>query len=249
MRWTSIIVWAAFNSILGLSYAQVEAEKPNNSWFFLYSRQQFSEKISSTVEIHERTTFSGLKHKNFLFRPSIDIHINPNLEFSLGYTIIHSFQTEKEPQKYNQFENNIWEQWFHTFEMGKTNAYQRLRLENRWVQKYNTYYDSTTNSNQFKWEGTTYSNRLRYRLGGSRVLPQISPNFFISLFDEVWINMNPNLQFTNLNRNWVYLGLGYKIGRLSNIQLGYMHQRDFKIENENTHIVQLSYFHNFNFKK
>ncbi len=231
-------IWLITNSL----YSQVESNAKSNSWYFLYSRQHYSPKWSSSLEIHERTQLSNLNHKNFLFRPSLDYHLFKKMEVSMGYTFIHSYLNDQ----FNSIEHNSWEQIFNNFEIHGFNGYQRLRLENRWNQQYITHFDSNGLQHGIVYNGYQYSNRFRYRIGGTLPIGQ-SKVWFGSLFNEIWINMNSKLQFTSLARNWVYLGVGYHLSNSNNLQLGYLHQRDFKSPIENTNVVQLSYSHNFHF--
>ncbi len=224
-------------------HAQTESYEKPNSWYFLYTRQFYTPKWSSSIEIHERTQLPNLEHKNFLFRPSVDYHLFQKTEVSFGYTFINTYLNNC----LNSYENNIWEQIFHNFEIENVKGYQRFRLENRWMQQYITSRDSQGNQEYNPSVSHQYSNRFRYRIGGTIPIGS-SKAWFGNVFDELWINANPHLQFTSLARNWVYLGIGYHWSSSKNIQLGYLHQRDFKTVYENTNVIQLSYTYNLHFE-
>jgi len=228
-------------------YAQQTTRKPLNLWNFFLSRQTYSEKLSSTLELHERTEGFFNKQQNILIRPSLDYHFNKNIEISAGYTFINGYLNKEFNKRHEQIENNLWEQIFIKHAISHTSLYLRLRLENRWVEDFNTHADSTLQTVNFYPSNTQYRNRFRYRFGGV-YKPHIfnNKNWFLSVFDEIWINASNKLEYSSLGRNWLYLGFGYELNKTSNIQLGYMKQRDLSNMFVNTNFIQLSAVKNFN---
>lgn len=210
---------------------------PLNTWYFFNHRTTINEKWSASLEIHERTQGLGEVHKNFLLRPSLDYHLNSNAEFSVGYSLVQGPYSGLQGTSLSQVEHNSWEQFFFKFNAGNFHFYNRLRLENRWV-------------GQFYTDGTKadplYANRLRYRMGFTHDLKSPGKNtLFVQCFDELWMNMNETLEFHSFARNWMYAGLGLKTSPMTNYQIGFMKQRDFKNgEFYNTPILQATLTHN-----
>lgn len=230
----AIILVCIWNQI----QAQGTTVNPLNTWYFLNSRTTLNEQWSLSVEVHERTQGLGEQHKNFLFRPSIDYHLNPNAEVSVGYSLVQGPYTAPTGEVWSQVENNLWEQLFFKFNVGQVHLYNRLRLENRFL-------------GTFLADGSkgdpAYGNRFRYRMGGTRDLKQLGNHtLFVHVFDEVWLPMNEQVEFLSFGRNWFYAGLGWKSSPSTNYQLGFMKQRDFKGGSYyNTPIIQATLTHNF----
>ena len=219
--------------------AQGTAVNPLNTWYFINSRTTLNEKWSLSVEVHERTQGLGEQHKNFLFRPSIDCHLNANTEASIGYSLVQGPYLAPTGDAFSQVENNLWEQLFFKFNSGQVHVYNRLRLEHRFV---GTFLPDGSSGDP------AFGNRLRYRMGGMRDLKQMGDHaLFAHVFDEVWLPMNEQVEFLSFGRNWFYAGLGWKTSPSTNYQIGFMKQRDYKAGSYvNTPIVQATFTHNFN---
>ncbi|MFZ9970210.1 MAG: DUF2490 domain-containing protein [Bacteroidia bacterium] len=234
-KWILIIM--VFLHAVGTIAQSAETVNPLNSWYFFNHRTTLSDKWSASLEIHERTQGLGEVHKNFLLRPSVDYHLNSNAEFSVGYSLVQGPYIPFLGTTWSQVEHNSWEQFFFKFNVGQFHLYNRLRLENRWVGQFNA---DGTKANPL------YANRFRYRMGFTHDLKSLGKNtLFVQCFDELWMNMNENLEFQSFGRNWLYAGLGWKTSPMTNYQIGYMKQRDFKNgQFYNTPIIQATVTHN-----
>lgn len=104
-------------------------------------------------------------------------------------------------------EFRMWEQ------MTVNNFVDRVKLEHRYRVEQ-------------RWVNGLYRNRFRYRLNVVVPLnnPKMMPKtFFISVFDEVFINNKP----PHFERNRFYAALGYQFDKSINVQAGWMNQYNY----------------------
>jgi hypothetical protein len=197
---------------------------PTNTWFTMLNEIKFAKKWSVSLETHERLGGIFKDQGQFLFRPSVDFHMKPEVIFSLGYTYINVQPYAPYANPVTRLEHNMWEQVLVKYNVGKFSFQNRLREENRWVDK--VVFDATDSS--YRVDGTTYANRLRFRWVVKREIAHFKNDrsFFFQGFDEIWINQNKNLMPSSFTRNWLFMGLGFAFSKDMNIQLGYMDQVD-----------------------
>lgn len=214
-------------SIAVFSIGKVQAQDVQkakfSSWFTVLSRIQFSERWSFSNEIHERTNAFFHQQGQLLIRPSIDFHINKFIETSIGYTYLHVWPYDLYNIPFEVTENNLWEQFLFKFDLGKIQIHNRLREEQRWTDKV-----ENSNGDYYK-NGIQYGNRLRFRFGLSADLYQFKKSdkaLFFAMFDEIWIKQDAYLRPNAFQRNWLYIGLGFRFTKNMNLQLGYMNQYD-----------------------
>jgi len=235
-------VSAGFNGI----HAQEITDGSLNTWFLQFSRLNLNEKWSFTNELHYRTGEFLSNPGLILIRPSVDYHLNKEVEFSLGYTLVYAEPFEPYSLQAPAFENNLWWQAWIKNKIGNTSLQHRFREEHRWLDNL-----VQTENGDFEKDGANFVNRFRYRFTVIFDLIKLNDDaLFCVVFDEVWLSQNDQLLFTDLNRNWLYGGLGYRFSKNSNLQLGFNYQSDKVASGEfiNSPVIQLSYFHNFHLK-
>lgn len=160
----------------------------------------------------------------FEYKAGINYKIEKNAAFTIG---AGNYQTYKEggnfvlPKNNNEF--RVWPQLNLFQSIGKIKIEQRYRAELRF----------TSNG---------YRNRFRYRVGLSyffgKDLNEYKP-FQISASNELFFTNNEPY----FERNRFILALSYKPSKTSTIQLGYVHQFDYKINDETgKDFFQIGYF-------
>jgi len=147
------------------------------------------------------------------YKAGVNYKIHPNVKLSLG---LGNYITYKEGGNFKLPKNNdefrIWPQLVLNQSIGNFKIEQRYRAELRF----------TSNG---------YRNRFRYRLGASLPLGKekkgYSP-FLLSASNELFFtNKDPYFE-----RNRFLLSLNYKLSPQFSFQLGYLHQFDYKINDE-----------------
>jgi hypothetical protein len=216
-----------------------------NTWFTVLNRLSINSKWSISNELHERTGAFLSEQGTFLWRPSVDYHLNENVEFSIGYSYLNNKPNDPNPNpKIGVVENNMWEQVLLKTKIGKVNFQHRLRQEHRWFDTVG----QNLGGGYFK-TGTDFANRFRYRLTVNTPIKTFKNNqaIFFQAFDEIWLPQTDGLTPKSLSRNWMYLGVGYKFNAKTNLQLGYMNQWDAIGNNTyiSTPILQTTFVRNF----
>jgi len=157
----------------------------------------------------------------------VNYKANKSLNLTLG---AGTYQTYKEGGNFVTPKNNneirIWPQITLSQSIGPLKIEQRYRLELRFTSK-------------------GYKNRFRYRLGIS--YPFGKEKNSIKPFQAF---VNNELFFSNyepyFERNRLLVGLGYKITPKSSIQVGVLHQFDYKINDEiGRTFLQVGYYLEF----
>jgi hypothetical protein len=147
------------------------------------------------------------------YKGGINYKVAKNVRLTLG---AGSYQTYKEggnfvlPKNNNEF--RLWPQIILFQSAGRFKIEQRYRAE-------------------FRFTSNGYRNRFRYRLGLSypfgKVINEYKP-FQISLSNELFFTDNEPY----FERNRLMFGFNYKPSKTTTLQIGYLHQFDYKINDE-----------------
>ena len=147
------------------------------------------------------------------YKGGINYKVDKNVRLTLG---AGSYQTYKEggnfvlPKNNNEF--RLWPQIILFQSAGRFKIEQRYRAE-------------------FRFTSNGYRNRFRYRLGLSypfgKVINEYKP-FQISVSNELFFTDNEPY----FERNRLMFGFNYKPSKTTTLQIGYLHQFDYKINDE-----------------
>ena len=158
------------------------------------------------------------------YKAAVTYKAHKNIALALG---AGSYQTYKEGGDFvlpkNNNEIRIWPQVLLFQTVGNFNIEQRFRTE-------------------FRFTSNGYRNRFRYRLGLSYPLGNEKNKykpFQISASDELFFTDNEPY----FERNRFHLAFNYKPTRATTLQIGYIHQFDYKINDESGRdFLQIGYF-------
>lgn len=185
-----------------------------DAWFLMLNHLKFHHNWSVGNEFHlRRTDFVGTQEQ-VLIRPYVNYH-GKNWIGTAGYTYISNY-----PWKGNfpssTPEHNVWEQITLNHKIGKLGFFHRYRMEHR----FRGQWAFAADSSQFR-DGFAFANRFRYRITLRRNLAE---KWFVEVFDEIWLNFSPKMQWRSFDRNWWYVALAYRINPNANVRLAYLHQ-------------------------
>ena len=194
------------------------------SWNILNVKYNIDEKLSFFGEGQLRSLKFYSNFHYFEYKGGINYKVHKNVKLTLG---AGSYQTYKEGGDFvlpkNNDEFRIWPQAILFQSIGKLKIEQRYRAELRF----------TSND---------YRNRFRYRLGVSYPFGnernEYKP-FQISVSNEIFFtDKEPYFE-----RNRMLLAFNYKLSKATTIQIGYLHQFDYKINDEiGRDFFQIGYF-------
>lgn len=194
------------------------------SWNILNLKYNYDDKWSVFGEGQLRSLQFYRDFHYYEYKAGINYKFHKNVKLTLG---AGSYQTYNEGGNFvlpkNNDEFRIWPQIIFFQYIGKFKIEQRYRTELRF----------TTNG---------YRNRFRYRLGVSypfgKEINEYKP-YQISASNELFFTDNEPY----FERNRYLVAFNYKPSKASTIQIGYLHQFDYKINDETGRdFLQLGYF-------
>ncbi len=202
--------------------AQTEVYGDNDVWFLLLNKVQLSEKWSLTNEVHLRRHQWLEQKEQFLIRPAINYAFNPAVTAAAGYTYIRTYPYGAYALPVSVPENNIWEQITLSHKITEQiNVSHRYRIEHRFIGAIRQNGTAPPDI-----DGTRFAQRFRYRL--TSVFPIIKTDkgtrLYGHVFDEIWFNLRDELHVMNYDRNWLYLGVGYRFSPDVRFEVAFMDQ-------------------------
>jgi hypothetical protein len=214
---TTIVFYYSINTITAQTFDL-------GSWNILNLKYNHDEKLSFFGEGQMRSLKFYSNFHYYEFKGGINYKVHKNVKLSLG---AGSYQTYKEggdfvlPKNNNEF--RIWPQLILFQSINKLKIEQRYRAELRF----------TSNG---------YRNRFRYRLGVSYPFGKLRNDykpFQVSASNELFFTDNEPY----FERNRMLLAFNYKPSKATTIQIGYLHQLDYKINDETGRdFFQIGYF-------
>lgn len=214
---TSIVLYCSLNTI--------SAQTSNlGSWNILHVKYKLGDQLSIFGEGQLRSLkfYDNFHYHEFKGGVNLKVYKNMNLTLGAG-----SYQTYKEggdfllPKNNNEF--RLWPQIVLNQSVGHLKIEQRYRAELRW----------TSNG---------YRNRFRYRVGVFYAFGTEQDDY-----KPFQIGASNELFFTDkepyFERNRMSITFNYKPSKASTIQVGYLHQFDYKINDETGRaFFQIGYF-------
>lgn len=198
-----------------ISYANTAIAQTNDlgSWNILNLKYIHTDKLSFFGEAQLRSLKFFDNFHYYEYKGGINYKVYKNLLLTIG---AGSYQTYKEGGDFvlpkNNDEFRIWPQVILFQSVGKLKIEQRYRTELRW----------TSNG---------YRNRFRYRLGVSYPFGKERNEY-----KPYQISASNELFFTDkepyFERNRLLFALNFKPSKAISLQIGYLHQFDYKINDE-----------------
>ena len=194
------------------------------TWNILNVKYNLNDKVSFFGEGQLRSLKFYNHYHYYEYKGGISLKVNKNLQLALG---AGSYQTYREGGDFvlpkNNDEFRLWPQVLLLQSLGAIKIDQRYRAELRF----------TSNG---------YRNRFRYRLGVSYPFGQNR-----GTFKPFQVYASNEIFFTNkepyFERNRIAFGLGYKPTGSTALQIGYLHQFDYRINDETGRdFLQVGYF-------
>jgi hypothetical protein len=196
-----------------LNYSFVKGQQASlGSWNILNLKYSLSDKWSFFGEAQLRSLKFYDHFHYYEVKGGLNYELKSGIRLTLG---AGTYQTYGEGGDFvlpkNNDEFRIWPQALLTQKIGKFKIEQRYRLENRFT-------------------SSGYRNRYRYRLGLTVPIYHAKKDFSIGL------NISNELFFTDkepyFERNRILSGFNIQITNSSSIQMAYLHQFDYKINDE-----------------
>ena len=205
-----ILLLSSFTLANNNSYAQ---KIDIGSWNILNVKMNVTQQWSMFGEAQVRSLKFYNNFHYYEYKAGVNYKIHKNAVVSLG---AGSYQTFKEGGNFKTPKNNdefrIWPQVVLSQSFSKLKIEQRYRAE-------------------FRFTSNGYRNRFRYRLGVLHPFGKKKNDYFpflVSLSNEVFFTDNEPY----FERNRIQLAFNYKPSLNTTLHLGYLHQFDYKINDE-----------------
>ncbi|MDL5048764.1 DUF2490 domain-containing protein [Oscillatoria amoena NRMC-F 0135] len=225
--------------------AQKEIVSQYNGWYMYFGNHRLTDRFSLHTEYQWRRADWITAWQQSLLRLGVDYKLTDTATFTAGYGHILTWPYGEQPLPEKFLEHRAWEQLMLTQRVGRFFLNHRYRLEQRWLKG-----NGSAASDEF-----VYRNRVRYRLLFNYPLgkKEMGPDtFFISAYDEVFIQFGPNFDRNYFDQNRLYGAFGYQYSARGNVQLGYMNQFIVKgdgLRAERNHTLQISLTYNADFRR
>lgn len=212
-------------SMWALSLHHLSAQKTDlGSWNILNLKYILDNRWSVFAEGQIRSLKFYNHYHYYEYKGGFNFKAGSNVNLSLGGG---NYQTYKEGGNFvlpmNNDEFRIWPQLILSQSLGKIKIEHRYRAE-------------------FRFSTHAYRNRFRYRLGLSYPFGRLRNDykaFQLSLSDEIFFSRNEPY----FERNRILLAFNYKPSKGSSLQIGYLHQFDYKINDEiGRDFLQIAYY-------
>ena len=220
MRILYLTLLIAFLSIINSSAQSFDL----GSWNILNLKYSLNDKWSIFGEGQLRSLKFYNDFHYYEYKGGVNVKIHKNVKFTLG---AGSYQTYSEGGDFafpkNNDEFRLWPQLILSQSINKLKIEQRYRAE-------------------FRFTSNGYRNRFRYRLGLSypfgKEINAYQP-FQISTSSEIFFTDNEPY----FERNRLLFAFNYKPSKATTLQIGYLHQFDYKINDETGRdFLQMGYF-------
>lgn len=221
-----------------------------NGWFMYMGDHKLSKKFGGHLEAQFRRHDIVISGQQLLLRTGVNYHINDNAFVTAGYCFVETYMYGKFASKSDFPENRFWQQIQLKNQTGKVEIINRYRLEQRFIHLPVLKKDGYSPADK-----ATYQNRIRLMTRVSVPFKGrniIDKSFYLSVYDEVFLNFGKQVQLNYIDQNRAYIALGYKIPKLGRLEMGYMNQLIVKpdgIKVENNHTLQVGLSSVLNFYK
>ena len=220
-----------------------------NAWLMYFGDHKVADKWGIHLEAQLRRNVLFSNPQQLLLRTGINYHIDNQIMATIGYCFVETYPYGAFPVKVKYPENRIWEQIQIKTQISNFEWVSRFRLE----QRLSNLPVLNTSTNVFEPGDENYTNRFRLLnrfsipFKGKKIEDK---SFYLSAYDEFFINFGKNVASNLFDQNRAYIALGYKFPNVGRFEIGYLYQTiqkpdGIKIEQNNTLQIGLSSTINF----
>lgn len=205
-------------AFLSIPFAAKSQDSGLGNWLVYIGNKQLNSKWNLHHEVQYRNYNAIGDLEQLLLRTGLGYNLGSRSNLLLGYGYINSENfTGNGDEQITVEEHRIFQQFITKQSIGKVTLQHRYRFEQRFVE-------------------SNFKTRFRYFLGVN--VPFKESKYYLSAYNEIFLNGESNV----FDRNRIYGGLGYKVGKGIKIELGYMNQ---VFENSGRDQINIITFVNF----
>lgn len=209
---------------LGIAFFSPNLSAQNSKysgWLFSSHTQKISGKLSYMTDFQLRSGPKFNYLQNVLLRPGLLYQLTKEQSVGIGYTYFSTWDKSEEPNIFEP-ENRIFEQYIHKYENGRLYLSNRIRIEQRFIQ--------TEKENVFA-QRARHQIQTRFRLSSDTAFEK---GFYVNLQNEIFLNIQNKHKLNNnfFDQNRPYLGIGYRINKKIETEIGYYYRFQKMIETD-----------------
>lgn len=212
-----------------------EVQTQNHVWTSINSQIRLSERWGISADVHIRRTDFLQNNSFFLLRTGALYYANSQLTLGAGYAHMW-LANQKDATELFSNENRLHQQVVLNQKLGTVQLNQRLRIEERWIQKV---------VNFIPVAATRFTVRYRYQL--SMIVP-VSSNKKIpalAFADELMLQTGKDIVYNNFDQNRVFAGIRQQVTPSLSFDFGYMHVWQQKLSGyqySRNHTIRLFFY-------
>ncbi len=182
---------------------------------------RFTKKWSWYIENQFRSVVDNPKFYQFQLRTAAQYRFNSDNILTVGYVYTWTDKYGDEPSKHKFLEHRSYIQFQNKQKLGRTEYFNRYRLEQRFQEQYAGNYSDHADTI------TLYKNRARYLTRFN--IPITKKGFdkggaFIAFYDELFIGFGKKVKYNMFDQNRTFVGIGYMLGKNARLEAGYFQQ-------------------------
>ena len=249
--WKIVFLLVCFlvNGMISSAQTKRQYTTNYNGWLAYSGNHQLTDKWGIHLEVQWRRSNIVLDNQQLLTRVGINYYLHPQVYLTAGYCYVITYPYGAFAAKCMFPENRIWEQINFKSNIGIIEMINRFRLEQRYVNS------PVLADGIYEPGDAVYTNRARALVRFSVPLKGKTiedRSYYVSCFNEVYINFGKNVGYNILDQNRAYLGIGYKLPKIGRLEIGYLNQlilRSDGIKVEKNHTIQISLSSSIEFRR
>ena len=215
----------AFAAASITAHAQRVTDRNSHLWITHLGDHMITDHWGFHTEAHARQAELGAIPQQLLLRTAINFHLNPEVMFTAGYSYYYNYRYGAWPIKTGTWEHQAYQQMQFTARAGKVALQHRFRMEERFIAALKA---DPLSENGFTFDKYTYQSRFRVRLMATLPLGKHAKveakAWFLSAYDELFLNFGDNVRLDLMNQNRFSALLGYQYNKQGNVQVGHLLQ-------------------------
>ena len=221
-----------------------------NGWYMYFGDHKVAEKWGVHLEGQWRRHDVIAKPQQLLLRPGVNYDVNERLMVTVGYAFVDTLPYGRYPVAVSFPEHRLFQQALFRSTSRKVLTSHRYRLEQRFLGE--TQRDLDGDRRVEDWR---YENRFRYMFRAN--IPFSGETiekgtWYLGVYDEIFVNFGKNVAANVFDQNRAYAALGYSLGKIGNLEVGYLNQAVLQRSGrvvEFNHTFQLALFSTFSFDR
>ncbi|KAB8154847.1 DUF2490 domain-containing protein [Kordia sp. TARA_039_SRF] len=228
-RFPLILLFILFSFTLNAQERKVHF----SSWNTVNIHKKISRNWSVNAEFNFRRTNFLTDWEQFIIRPFVHYTFENDLDVAIGYSYIKNYNYADFGTPIDAVENNVFQQLTIKHAFSKFSFAHRLRFEERFQQKI-----VKTQNDSYTIDGIRHRNRFRYKFQVAIPVYKSKTNRILNLvmYDEVHLDFRNGLRPEQLDQNWMFLGVSFRVNKHIKIRTGYhdiyAKRKDFYINNQ-----------------